>query len=274
VSAQGQAVLMATVIELVLAAMSVTVVVNWWRAARGGLERNAYIGLRTPSTLRNEQSWVTGNRAAARTAPLYLLFNAAMSAVLFAAAWHGWRLVVAFLGGGGFFVLIGLMICTAVIASRAARAAGGPADRRGALNQSEMPDLNAPLSGRAMTIVGWISTVILCGLAVFMLGTIVDGYALAIHHQLQPNTTTGFRDDVAFSCLPRWYAAQKAGFSWLLFGYGPVAIGGLILCAAAAITRRSPWDLCALVIGTLCLAIVFVVAAGIHADNVARAVTC
>jgi ABC-type uncharacterized transport system permease subunit len=113
-----------------------------------------------------------------------------------------------------------------------------------------------------------------CGVTVFRLGTIIDGYVLAIHQQLQPNETFGFRDTTAFSCLPRWYAAQKAGFSWLLFGYGPVLIASLLICAGAAIKRRSPWDICALVIGTICLAIVFVVAAGIHADSVARAITC
>jgi hypothetical protein len=91
---------------------------------------------------------------------------------------------------------------------------------------------------------------------------------------LPPNATHGFRDEVANSCLPRWYAAQRAGFSWLLFGYGPVVVGCLLVCAAAAIKRRSPWGICAVVIVTLCLTVVFVVAAGIHADSVARAITC
>jgi hypothetical protein len=54
-------------------AISVMLIANWSRAARGRLQRNPYFGVRTPSTLRNEQSWVAGNRAAARMAPLYLL---------------------------------------------------------------------------------------------------------------------------------------------------------------------------------------------------------
>jgi heme/copper-type cytochrome/quinol oxidase subunit 3 len=77
-----------------------------------------------------------------------------------------------------------------------------------------------------------------------------------------------------FSCPPRWYAAQKAGFTWLLFGHGTVLVAGLVMCAGAAMKRRSPWDICALVMGTAFLGIFFVVGAGIHADSVARAVTC
>src|SRR6201999_2776599 len=117
IMAQGQAVMMAGFIELSLAGMSVLAVSSWRRAARGGLARNAFLGVRTPSTMRNEQSWTAANRAAARTAPLYAFFNAAMSAALFAAAWRGWRLVVAFLGGAGLFAFIGLLIWTAVMAA-------------------------------------------------------------------------------------------------------------------------------------------------------------
>jgi hypothetical protein len=273
--AQIQALAMAGVIELVLVAMSVLVVAGCWRAARGGLERSAYVGLRTPSTMRNEQSWIAGNRAAARTAPLYLIFNAAASAALIAAASHGWRLVVAFLGGAGLFVFIGVLICSAVVASRAGRAAGGPIDHRSELRQSsEIPDTSALSSTPAMTVVGWICAVVACGITVYLLGSIIDGYVLAIHQQLPPNPTFGFRDTTANSCLPRWYAAQKAGFSWLLFGYGPVLVASLLICAAAAIKRYSPWEICGLVLGTVLLSIVFLVPAGIHADGVANAITC
>lgn len=272
---RGQALMMAGFIEITMAAVSVLMVANWRRAAEGTLARNANVGVRTPSTLRSPEAWVAGNRAAVRTAPLYVFFNAAMCAGLLAAAVHGWRLVVAFIGGGGLFALIALMICTAVIASRAARGADDHTDSRSAASQPiEMPDVTGAFSGRAMTIIGWIVAVAACAVTVFLLGTIIDGYVLAIHRQLQPNDTFGFRDATAFSCLPRWYAAQKAGFSWLLFGYGPVVVASLLMCAGAAIKRRSPWEVCAVAIGTVFLAIFFVVAAGIHADSVARAVTC
>lgn len=278
-----QALIWAALIATTLAGMSALLMYSCWRASCGSLalaEPNPMgwrgNGIKTPSTLRSEQAWLAGNHAATRTAPLYVLFNAAVAAALCAAAWHGWRLVVAFIGGGGFFAWIGLVIWTAVVAGRAARAV--PDDRsshRPAVRTTlELSEANAPFSGRATMILGWVCGVAACGLTVFLLGTIVDGYVLAIHHQLQPNSTFGFRDQVAFSCLPRWYAAQKAGFTWMLFGYGSVQVASLLMCASVAIKRRAPWDICLLTLGTVFVAIIFLVAAAIHADSAARAVTC
>lgn len=126
---------------------------------------------------------------------------------------------------------------------------------------------------RTMTIIGWIAAVAVCGAAAFFLFTIIDGYVLAIHHRLAPNDTFGFRDATTRSCLPAWYAAQKAGFSWLLFGGGPLLVFNIVFGVSAAIKRRSPWDVSAMFMGTLVLMIVVVVIAGIHADRVARAIT-
>jgi SdpI/YfhL protein family len=163
---RGQALMMAGFIEIALAAMSVLMVANWRRAARGKLARNAYVGVRTRSTLRSPEAWVAGNRAAVGTAPLYVLFNAAMCAGLLAAALHGWRLVIAFIGGG-FFALIALMVCTAVIASRAARKADDHTDSRSAASQPiEIPDVASPLSGRRTKIIGWICAVAACAVTV------------------------------------------------------------------------------------------------------------
>ena len=273
--AQLQALVMAGVVELLLAAMSALVVVGSRRAARDGLARGTRGGVRTPSTMRNEQSWVAGNRAAARTAPVYVIFNVGASAALIAAARHGWRLMVAFMGGAGVLAFIGVLSVTAVVASRAGRAAGGPVDHHSEPRRSADAHDNREIhSGRAGMVVGWICTVIACGVTVYLLGTIVDGYVLAIHHQLPPNSTFGFRDATASTCLPRWYVAQKAGFSWMLFGYGPVLVISLLICVAAAIRRYSPWEICGLVLGTILLSIVFLIPAGVHADGVARAVSC
>jgi hypothetical protein len=272
---RAQALLMAGFFGITLAAISVMMVVNWSRAARGGLARNPYLGMRTPSTLRSEQSRVAGNRAAVRLAPLYLLFNAATCAALVAVALHGWRLVVIFAGSAGLVALIGLSIYTAVIAGRAARAADDHTDDRSAASQSiEMPGITGPFSERATTTVGWIVAVAACAATAFLLVPMVDGYVLAIHHQLQPNDTFGFRDATTRSCLPAWYAAQKAGFSWLLFGYGPFLALSILFGIGAAIKRRSPWDVYVVVMGTLFLLIFAVIIAGIHADSVARAVIC
>ena len=270
-----QAMLMAGFFGIALAAICVMMIVNWSRAARGSLARNPYFGVRTPSTLRSEQSWVAGNRAAVRTAPLYLIYNAAMCAGLAAAALHGRRLVVAFIGGGGLFALIALMICTAVIANRAARAADNHTGLGSAARQSiEMPDITEQFSGRSSTIGGWVVAGTACAATVFLLILISRGYVLAIHHELPPSETFGFRDATTRSCLPAWYAAQKAGFSWLLFGYGPFLALNILFCLSAAIKRRSPWDAGALSMATLFLLIFVVVIAGVHADGVARAINC
>jgi SdpI/YfhL protein family len=272
-----QALLMAGIFGIALAGISVMMIVNWSRAARGGLGRNPYLGVRTPSTMRSEQSWVAGNRAAVRLAPLYLLFNIGMCAALVAVALPGWRLVVVFAGSGGLVGLIALSICTAVIASRAARAADDHTDDRsglrGAASQSiELSGTTGPFSERATTIVGWIVAVVASAATALLLITVVDGYVLAIHHELQPNDTFGFRDATTRSSLPAWYAAQKAGFSWLLFGYGPFLALSILFAVVAAVKRRSPWDVVAVAIGTLILLIFAVIIAGMHADSVARAV--
>jgi uncharacterized membrane protein len=121
---QGQAMMMAGLFELILALMSGLMIFNWRRAARGTLDRNAYVGIRLPSTLRSQEAWVAANRVAFRSAPVYLLFNIGMCAALFVAAGNGWRLVVAFIGGVGLFVLIILLSCTAFFANKAADAVG------------------------------------------------------------------------------------------------------------------------------------------------------
>ncbi len=125
----------------------------------------------------------------------------------------------------------------------------------------------------AMTITGWLAAVAVSGAAAMLLFTIIDGYVLAVHHQLPPNATFGFRDATTRSCLPAWYAAQKAGFNWLLFGAGPLLAFNMLFCVAAVIKRRSPWDVVAMAMGTLLLVLVVVVIAGIHADSIARTIT-
>jgi hypothetical protein len=270
-----EALSMAGFFGLSLAALSAVMIGNWSRAARGELARNPHLGVRTPSTLRSEQAWVVGNRAAVRTAPLYLLFNLATCAVLVAIALQGWRFVVVLAGSGGLVAFLALSVCTAIIASRAARAADDHTDERGAARQSvEMSGLTGTFPERATKVSGWVVAVIACAATVLLLATLVDGYVLAIHYQLPPNRTFGFRDATTRSCLPAWYAAQKAGFSWTLFGYGPLAVLSILFAVVAAIKRRSPWGVAAVAMATLFLLIVVVITAGIHADSVARAITC
>lgn len=127
---RSQAILMAGFFALAQILVSVTVIANWSRAATGRLQRNPYYGVRTPSTMRSEQAWVAGNRAALRLRPLYLLTIAATFVPLFAVALHGWRTIVVLVGTGGFVVVLGLFVYAAVIGSRAARAVDDPDNRQ------------------------------------------------------------------------------------------------------------------------------------------------
>lgn len=101
------------------------------RAAKGQLKRNQWVGIRTPSTMRSDQAWVAGHRAALRLAPLYLLITAVICVALFAAVMYAsTRKVVPIVGFGGFVAIIALAIYTAIIAGRAAKAAGDGPDER------------------------------------------------------------------------------------------------------------------------------------------------
>jgi hypothetical protein len=53
--------------------LTATIIVISWRAADGRLKRNQTTGIRIPSTMRSDQAWVAGHRAALRLTPLYLL---------------------------------------------------------------------------------------------------------------------------------------------------------------------------------------------------------
>jgi hypothetical protein len=130
--------------------------------------------------------------------------------------------------------------------------------------------MTAP-ANRAMTITRWIVAVALSGATALLLIGLFYGYVLAVKHQLPPNGTFGFRDATTFSCLPAWYAGQKAGFTWLLFGGGPLLVFNIVVCFSAPIQRRSPWEVYAVSMGTLLLLAVILVIAAIHADGVARA---
>lgn len=109
---------------------AVLIAVNWW-AANGRLQRNRWVGIRMPSTMRSDQSWLAGHRAALRLAPLHLLTLAATLIVLFLAAQHA-RTVngiqLAWLGDMFVFVLV--ILYTAFVAGRAAKAAENNSDDR------------------------------------------------------------------------------------------------------------------------------------------------
>jgi len=270
-SAHGEALFLAAFVAIAVIAICTVFITISRRGASGRLERNGRAGIRTPATLRSDRAWVAGHRAAARYAPLYVVAALGISAALFGFALQGRLAAVIVVGIGGVFGLVAMSISTAVVAGRAAKAAGGGPGEK--VDYSTLPTAYV-LPPRAARAVSWAGAVLAWAATVLVLVGISYGYFLSIHHQLPPNGVFGFRDAVTFSCLPAWYAGQQAGFSWVFFGYGPFLVLNSVLCVAAAVKRRPPTDIALLSMATFFLAGGAVLIAGIHAGNVARAIPC
>lgn len=94
-----------------------------WRAANGRLARNPRAGFRTPTTMRSERTWIAAHRAALKLTPLYVLTAVLTCVALWAAALHATTPTIMFaVGLGASAVLIALVIYTAFIAGKAAKA--------------------------------------------------------------------------------------------------------------------------------------------------------
>jgi hypothetical protein len=103
--------------------LTATVIIVSRRAANGQLKRNQTTGIRTPSTMRSDQAWVAGHRAALRLAPLYLLQFAVMLTFLIIAVLRArTRSGIVVAGIGGTLLFLALVFFTAIIAGRAAKA--------------------------------------------------------------------------------------------------------------------------------------------------------
>jgi hypothetical protein len=129
------------------------------------------------------------------------------------------------------------------------------------------------VSERATKTLGLVVAAAAFTLTAILLISVVYGYVSAMHHQLPPNLSFGFRDATTRTSLPAWYAAQEAGFKWLLFAGGPILVANALFSVAAAVRRRPPWDVLAVSLACVVLLGIVVVIAGVHADGVARAVT-
>lgn len=112
---------------LVLIGLTALLITLNWRAANGRLRRNQSVGIRTPSTMRSDQAWGAGHRAALRLAPLHLLTLAATLLWLVFSAMHARTVLgVQFAWLGSMFVFVVVVLYTALVASRAARSGDDP----------------------------------------------------------------------------------------------------------------------------------------------------
>ncbi|MCX2715652.1 SdpI family protein [Mycolicibacterium sp. J2] len=93
------------------------------RASTGALARNQWAGIRSPSTMRSDQAWVAAHRAATRLTPLYVLWAAVADAALVLAILRAWSIgAVIAIAVAAFAVFFVVAMCTAALASRAAKA--------------------------------------------------------------------------------------------------------------------------------------------------------
>jgi uncharacterized membrane protein len=99
------------------------------RAANGRLQRNQWIGIRTPSTLRTDRGWMAGHRAALRLTPLFLFTNVVTCVALFAVALCvSTPGVVKLVGFGVIAAIIAPVIYSAFVAGNAAKSADARRD--------------------------------------------------------------------------------------------------------------------------------------------------
>jgi len=97
------------------------------RAANGRIQRNQWVGIRTRSTMRTDQGWVAGHRAALRLVPLYLVTTVVVWVALVVAVIYATGNVVHLVGFAVFAVILALVFYSAFVANNAAKAAeGGP----------------------------------------------------------------------------------------------------------------------------------------------------
>lgn len=247
-------------IGLALIIVTAVIITINWRAANGGLQRNQWTGFRTPSTMRSDQAWVAGHRAALRLAPLHLLTLAAtLTALVFATlrmrTTNGVQLVV--LSDMIVIVLVG-GIYTAVVAGRAAKSADDhPVDRHPLTPNPRYPTVIHFYA--ALNVLLLIAT---CAGLWFLA-------ARSSSNSIPPNTTLGFRDQHTVASMQGWYAGQRVGFHFAAIAATIVTATVLAFLAVAYANHLKPmWILIIPVIGEIALVVCFVIA-GRHADQAA-----
>ncbi len=125
----------------------------------------------------------------------------------------------------------------------------------------------------ALPVSKWLQFGFLIPVALILVGATVYGYAKSQTNSLQPNFAFGFRSADALRSVEAWNAAQRTGFTWMLFG----GVTILILCAIALSlglwknlnTMPLIWIVLA---GAAAYSVVLFLASA-HADQSARAAT-
>lgn len=241
--------------------LTATVIIVSRRAANGQLKRNQTTGIRTPSTMRSDQAWVAGHRAALRLAPLYLLQLAVMLTFLIIAALRT-RSGIVVAGIGGTLLFLALVFFTAIIAGGAAKAVD---------DRDEDAAVQSPKARRGKAIHVYT---ILNGL--LLAGTCVGLWLLAAranNNGVPPNKTLGFRDDRTFASEQGWYAAQRVGFHIGAATATTITVVVFAVLAIAYVRRFPPvWALTVTIVGELAIAVCLLIAAH-YADKAATMAT-
>jgi hypothetical protein len=253
ISAVGQ-----TVITVVLIVVS-------WRAANGRLQRNPWSGIRTPSTMRSDQAWVAGHRAALRLAPLYLVVLTAMLIAMVVTVLQASKPVVNIVAIGGFFVFIPVALYSAFVASRAARLADDHSDSHDAVHTGQMPNTLPRKVIYIWTALNGLLLVAVCVALWYFT-------ARCASNGLPPNTSLGFRDQQTLASAQGWYAAQRVGFRIAAIAETVVTITVFAFAVVAYVRRFPPvWILIVSTLGGLSI-VVCVLIAGHYADHAAISV--
>jgi|HubBroStandDraft_5_1064220.scaffolds.fasta_scaffold419958_2 hypothetical protein len=122
---EPQRAVVASFMAIMFALLAFLLVAVDWAAASGRLRRNQWVGIRIPSTMRSDQAWVAGHRAALRLMPLHLLTGVGLLLTVLSAQTVG---DVHLVGVCGAAVFVVVAVITAIVAGRAAKAVDGDSD--------------------------------------------------------------------------------------------------------------------------------------------------